>query len=142
MSEHVLSNAKLVFEKEQFKGSIKFNNGIITAIDKGTQTSKKSIDCNGDFVCPGLIELHTDNLERHMEPRPGVTWPLDAALLSHDSELASVGITTVYDALRVGSIISETKKATQNMQKKIVKLFLEMLKFNFFKSKSLYTFKS
>lgn len=40
MSEHVLSNAKLVFEKEQFKGSIKFNNGIITAIDKGTQTSK------------------------------------------------------------------------------------------------------
>lgn len=131
MSEHVLSNAKLVFEKEQFKGSIKFNNGIITAIDKGTQTSKKSIDCNGDFVCPGLIELHTDNLERHMEPRPGVTWPLDAALLSHDSELASVGITTVYDALRVGSIISETKKSYPKYAKKIVKLFLEMLKFNF-----------
>ena len=52
---------------------------------------------------PGLVELHTRTiLERHIEPRPGVDWPHLAALLAHERELASTGITTVFDALRVG----------------------------------------
>jgi len=60
-------------------------------------------------VMPGLIELHTDNLERHIEPRPRVNWPHQAAIIAHDAELASVGITTVFDALRVGSVTSNAK---------------------------------
>ena len=52
------------------------------------------------------MELHTDNLERHIEPRPSVDWPHLSAILAHDGELASTGITTVFDALRVGSILS------------------------------------
>lgn len=63
-----------------------------------------AINCNGDFVMPGLVELHTDNLERHIEPRPKVDWPHLSALIAHDAELCSTGITTVFDALRVGSI--------------------------------------
>jgi alpha-D-ribose 1-methylphosphonate 5-triphosphate diphosphatase len=58
---------------------------------------------------PGLIELHTDNLERHIEPRPKVHFPHVGAILAHDGELASTGITTVFDALRVGSIVSKDK---------------------------------
>lgn len=58
---------------------------------------------------PGLIELHTDNLERHIEPRPKVNWPHASAIVAHDGELASVGITTVFDALRVGSVTSNAK---------------------------------
>jgi len=61
-------------------------------------------------VMPGLIELHTDNLERHIQPRPGVHWPHEAAILAHDAELASVGITTVFDAMRVGSVPSGVGK--------------------------------
>ncbi len=68
-----------------------------------------AVDCDGDLVMPGLIELHTDNLERHIEPRPKVGWPHAAAIIAHDAELASVGITTVFDALRVGSVVSNTK---------------------------------
>ena len=60
----------------------------------------------GDYVLPGLVELHTDNLERHIEPRPEVDWPHLPALVAHDAELASTGITTVFDALRTGSIHS------------------------------------
>ena len=63
----------------------------------------------GTFLCPGLIELHTDNLERHLTPRPGVKWPRRNAILAHDAELASTGITTVFDALRIGSIVSDKK---------------------------------
>lgn len=64
------------------------------------------MDCGGDLVLPGLVELHTDNVERHIEPRPEVDWPHLPALLAHDAELASTGITTVFDAMRVGSIHS------------------------------------
>jgi alpha-D-ribose 1-methylphosphonate 5-triphosphate diphosphatase len=38
-----------------------------------------------------------------------VAWPRDAAILAHDGELASAGITTVFDALRVGSIPSDKR---------------------------------
>ena len=58
---------------------------------------------------PGLVELHTDNVERHIEPRPDVDWPHLPALIAHDAELASTGITTVFDAMRVGSIHSAGK---------------------------------
>ncbi|MEM0943106.1 MAG: alpha-D-ribose 1-methylphosphonate 5-triphosphate diphosphatase, partial [Pseudomonadota bacterium] len=61
----------------------------------------------GDLLSPGLVELHTDNLERHMRPRPAVFWPHTAAIVAHDAELASCGITTVYDALRVGSVTGD-----------------------------------
>ena len=65
-----------------------------------------ALDCERDLVLPGLVELHTDNVERHIEPRPEVDWPHLPALLAHDAELASTGITTVFDAMRVGSIHS------------------------------------
>ncbi|MEZ5751750.1 MAG: alpha-D-ribose 1-methylphosphonate 5-triphosphate diphosphatase [Paracoccaceae bacterium] len=88
------------------RGSIVFADGVIRAIDDGASVAAGAIDCDGDLVKPGLIELHTDNLERHIQPRPGVDWPHAPAIIAHDAELAGVGITTVFDALRVGSLIS------------------------------------
>lgn len=76
----------------------------IAAITEGDTVPVGALDCNGDFVVPGLVELHTDNLERHLEPRPKVKLPHVPAILAHDGELASAGITTVFDALRAGSI--------------------------------------
>jgi alpha-D-ribose 1-methylphosphonate 5-triphosphate diphosphatase len=90
-------------------GAITFEGGHITAIDQGKTVPAGALDCGGDLVMPGLIELHTDNLERHIEPRPRVNWPHASAIIAHDGELASTGITTVYDALRVGSVVSNTK---------------------------------
>ena len=37
---------------------------------------------------PGLVELHTDNLEKHFAPRPGVQWPILAAVMAHDAQIA------------------------------------------------------
>src|SRR3546814_1485337 len=53
---------------------------------------------------PGLIELHTDNLEKYMNPRPGVDWPSESAVLAHDAQIVSAGITTVFDALAIGEV--------------------------------------
>ena len=99
----ILANAQLVLPGEVVTGALTLEGGKIAAIDTGS-TVGEGIDCGGDYLAPGLIELHTDNLERHIQPRPKVDWPHAAAILAHDGELASTGITTVFDAMRVGSI--------------------------------------
>ncbi|MGG7645551.1 alpha-D-ribose 1-methylphosphonate 5-triphosphate diphosphatase [Rhodovulum sp. YNF3179] len=109
MTETVLANARLVLPGEVVTGSLRIAGGDIAAIDTGMAVPAGALDCEGDYLAPGLIELHTDNLERHMQPRPGVKWPQKAAVIAHDAELASVGITTVFDALRVGSILSNDR---------------------------------
>ncbi len=101
-----LANARLVLSDSVLPGAITIEDGVITEITEGDHIPTGAIDCKGDLVLPGLVELHTDNLERHIEPRPEVDWPHLPALLAHDGELASTGITTVFDALRVGSIHS------------------------------------
>jgi len=104
-----LANAQLILADQVVNGSITIEKGVITDIVEGGQVPSGAVDCGGDFVLPGLVELHTDNVERHMEPRPEVDWPHLPALLAHDAELASTGITTVFDAMRVGSIHSGKK---------------------------------
>lgn len=101
-----LANAQLVLLDRVVTGAITIENGLITEIAEGDHVPKGAVDCAGDLVLPGLVELHTDNVERHIEPRPEVDWPHLPALLAHDAELASTGITTVFDAMRVGSIHS------------------------------------
>lgn len=109
MTETILANATLVLPDDVIHGAIRVADGHITAIDQGGAVPAGAIDCEGDLVMPGLIELHTDNLERHIQPRPRVDWPHASAIIAHDAELSSVGITTVFDALRVGSVPSRKK---------------------------------
>jgi alpha-D-ribose 1-methylphosphonate 5-triphosphate diphosphatase len=109
MTETILANAVLVLPNETVRGSVRIAGGVIADIAEGRAVPPGAIDGEGDLVLPGLVELHTDNLERHIEPRPRVTWPHMSAILAHDGELASVGITTVFDALRVGSVVSNRK---------------------------------
>lgn len=99
-----LANAQLVLPDRVLKGAVTIEKGMICSICEGGHVPKGAVDCTGDLVLPGLVELHTDNVERHIEPRPTVDWPHLPALIAHDAELASTGITTVFDAMRVGSI--------------------------------------
>jgi alpha-D-ribose 1-methylphosphonate 5-triphosphate diphosphatase len=99
----VLANAHIVTSQEIVLGSLAIDGGRIAAIDSDSTRCAGSIDCEGDFVIPGLIDVHTDNLELHFFPRPGVHWPnAMAGLLSHDSEMLGAGVTTVLDALSLG----------------------------------------
>lgn len=109
MTDIILANATLVLPNETLRGQMRIADGLIVDIAASTDIPAGAIDLAGDLLMPGLIELHTDNLERHIEPRPKVNWPHTAAIIAHDAELASVGITTVFDALRVGSVVSKGK---------------------------------
>jgi len=102
--EVILTNAQVVTPDEVIDGTVVVRGGEIVAIDAGPSRAPEAIDLGGHYLLPGLIELHTDNLEKHVAPRPGVRWPIRSAVLAHDSVIACAGITTVYDALTVGEI--------------------------------------
>lgn len=102
--ELILANATLVLPGEICRGSVQIKEGKISSLAEGAGVPAGAVDCEGDYVSPGLVELHTDNLERHIQPRPKVDWPQASAIMAHDAELAGTGITTVFDAMRVGSI--------------------------------------
>jgi len=104
MTDTILTNAQTVLAQEVVHGTVTVTEGRIARADQGGTAVAGAIDLGGDMLIPGLIELHTDNLQRHIQPRPRVDWPHAAAILAHDGELASTGITTVFDAMRVGSI--------------------------------------
>ncbi|KPA20599.1 Alpha-D-ribose 1-methylphosphonate 5-triphosphate diphosphatase [Shimia sp. SK013] len=124
--EMILANATLVLPNETVTGSIVVRDGVIVEMDQGAAVPRGAQDCEGDYVAPGLVELHTDNLERHMRPRPKVDWPHQAAIVAHDAELASVGITTVFDALRVGSILSDPSKKYGKYARSVASEILSM----------------
>lgn len=102
-SELILTNARVVTRDAVFDGTVRVADGRIAAVERGRSRVAGALDCEGDLLIPGLVELHTDNLERHVAPRPGVVWPSLPALAAHDAQLAAAGITTVLDALAVGA---------------------------------------
>ncbi len=124
--ETVLANARIVLADEVVIGSVRIQDGVIADIDTGLSVPQGAMDLDGDYLSPGLIELHTDNLERHITPRPKVEWPHRAAILAHDRELAGCGITTVFDAIRVGSIVSDTNKRYGKYARQMADEILEM----------------
>ena len=99
--ETVFSNARIVLDTEVLPGSVLIRDGVITDIAGGRSLTGEDLD--GDHLLPGLVELHTDHLEYHFSPRPGVQWDPLPAVLASDAQLAAAGATTVLDAVRVGS---------------------------------------
>ena len=100
MSQTILSNARIVLADRVIHGHVVLEDGLIAEIGEGATALGE--DVGGETLIPGLVELHTDHIEGHYLPRPKVRWNKLAAIQAHDAQIASSGITTVFDALRVG----------------------------------------
>src|ERR1700685_2882603 len=100
-TDTVGGNAKIVLADRVIeRGWIALANGCIAEFGEGEAPAGHE-DAGGELIMPGLIELHTDHLEAHYVPRPKVFWDPVAAVVSYDGQLATSGITTVLDSLRV-----------------------------------------
>src|SRR5437763_3234325 len=100
-SETVIGNARIVLADRVIeRGWIAFADGRVAGYGESNAPAG-SADAGGDLFMPGLVELHTDHLEAHYVPRPKVYWDPIAAVVSYDGQLATCGITTVLDSLRV-----------------------------------------
>jgi alpha-D-ribose 1-methylphosphonate 5-triphosphate diphosphatase len=116
MIEHILTNARLVTAESVLdRATLIFSGEGITAVTPERSNALSAIDLDGDYVFPGFVELHTDNLEKHFSPRPGVQWPALDAVLAHDAQIAASGVTTVLDALAVGDIGGDQAGIGQDM---------------------------
>jgi alpha-D-ribose 1-methylphosphonate 5-triphosphate diphosphatase len=109
MNEQVYTNYRLQLPHKEVLGTLVVRDGLIADIQPGVVTH--GLNGQGDYLMPGLIELHTDNLERCVSPRPGIRWPLEAAVY-HDRDLASAGVTTVCDAIAIGDIAVGSPRLT------------------------------
>lgn len=97
--EKVITNARIITGSEVFSGSLRLQDGQITDIDRVPARTADAIDFEGDFLLPGMVDVHTDHLEKHTMPRGGVHWnPVNAAIV-YDAVLVAGGTTTVFDSL-------------------------------------------
>ena len=104
MKQRIIRNARIITPDEEFTGSVTFDNGLIQSIDRGNTAVVGAEDWAGDWLMPGMVELHTDNLEKHLSPRPGVLWNAHSAMTVHDAQCAAAGITTVLDSVVIGDL--------------------------------------
>ncbi len=104
----VFDNATIVTADRAFVGHVVAEGGRITEIGEG-RGPRGGLDCEGDYLLPGLVELHTDHLEAHYMPRPRVVWHAGSAVVAYDAQIAAAGITTVFDSFRVGVDADEEK---------------------------------
>ncbi|HHT2831708.1 alpha-D-ribose 1-methylphosphonate 5-triphosphate diphosphatase [Klebsiella aerogenes] len=100
----IINNVKLVLEDETIDGSLEVQEGRIYAFAESQSRLPGALDGEGGWLLPGLIELHTDNLDKFFTPRPKVDWPAHSAMSSHDALMVASGITTVLDAVAVGDV--------------------------------------
>ncbi|WP_375408288.1 alpha-D-ribose 1-methylphosphonate 5-triphosphate diphosphatase [uncultured Methylobacterium sp.] len=98
----IIENASLVLPDRVETGWLAVVDGRIAEIGEG-RAPERGLDLSGDHLIPGLVELHTDHLESHYAPRPGVRWHPLGAVLAYDAQIAASGITTVFDSLRAGT---------------------------------------
>jgi alpha-D-ribose 1-methylphosphonate 5-triphosphate diphosphatase len=113
MSEAVFTNLTLVLADTVVAGSLAASGGRITGIDSAPSRAAAAIDLHGDLLIPGIIDLHTDNLERQVQPRINARWPSRSAMIAHDAQCAGAGVTTVFDSFCVGDLgFEEDRKRT------------------------------
>jgi alpha-D-ribose 1-methylphosphonate 5-triphosphate diphosphatase len=104
MTQTILTNAVLVLPREIVHGTIVLQDDAIAEIQPGRSDAPGAIDLDGDTVIPGVVDVHTDNLERQVQPRSMARWPSRSAMVAHDAQCAAAGVTTVLDALCLGDL--------------------------------------
>jgi alpha-D-ribose 1-methylphosphonate 5-triphosphate diphosphatase len=102
--ETILTNARIVLPAEILPGTVVIRDGKIADIQPGRSQSPAARDLEGDHLIPGIVDVHTDNLERQVQPRANARWPSRSAMVAHDAQTAAAGVTTVLDALCLGDL--------------------------------------
>ncbi len=116
MKQRIIRNARIVTASEEFTGCMVIEAGLIRSIERGDTSVSGAEDWAGDWLLPGLVELHTDNLEKHLVPRPGVLWNAHSATVMHDALCAAAGIVTVLDSIVIGDMDQGgTRSQTQHV---------------------------
>lgn len=121
MTTQAIHNARIVTAEAIIEGSLFIDNGVIVDLIEGIH-DKQGIDCDGDYVIPGIIDIHTDNLERHFFPRPNIDWDPVSAVIAHDGVCVASGVTTVFDSFSLGPGDKSEARGLTNLRRLVAGL--------------------
>ena len=99
----ILTNARLVLPNEVVRGTIVVRAGLIVEVDHALSRAPGVLDLDGDFLIPGLVDLHTDNLEQHYRRARASSGTRSRRRSRTTPRCAGSGITTVFDSLVLGA---------------------------------------
>jgi alpha-D-ribose 1-methylphosphonate 5-triphosphate diphosphatase len=99
--DFIIEHASLVCPEGVIEdGTLAVDNGFITEIGTGRVSGERNrIDAKGMLLLPGFIDIHSDAIEKEIEPRPRAYFPFDIAIAELDKKIAASGITTMYHSL-------------------------------------------
>jgi len=100
----ILTNAILVLPDATLHGTMVIRGDTITDVQPHRSSAQPARDMDGDYLIAGIVDTHTDNLERQVLPRSLARWPSRSAMVAHDAQCAAAGVTTVFDALCLGDL--------------------------------------
>ncbi|KLU60259.1 alpha-D-ribose 1-methylphosphonate 5-triphosphate diphosphatase [Peptococcaceae bacterium CEB3] len=97
----LITNGKLVMPDRIIPaGEVYIEEGVIRYAGKQGDhhgpVAQRRIDAEGAYIMPGLIDMHSDAIEKEIEPRPGAFLPVDLAFRELEKKVAGQGITTMY----------------------------------------------
>ena len=102
--ETILTNAILVLPDGMLLGTVVLRGAVIADLQAGRVAFGGCDRCRRRHLIPGVVDVHTDNLERQVQPRSLARWPSRSAMVAHDAQCAAAGVTTVLDALCLGDL--------------------------------------
>lgn len=92
-----IKNGKIVTPTEVIEGkSLLIEGGVIVDICKFDGVADKVINARGRYVMPGFIDVHSDKVEKIVNPRPTAVFDFELSLKEVEKELLQQGITTMF----------------------------------------------
>ncbi|GAA0927269.1 alpha-D-ribose 1-methylphosphonate 5-triphosphate diphosphatase [Pseudonocardia zijingensis] len=96
-ADYVLGHVRAVLPDRVLDDArVAVRDGRIAEVGPHPAGAGADVDGGGAFCLPGLVDVHSDGLERERVPRPGAEVPWRFALLSFEGKLRAAGITTVF----------------------------------------------
>jgi alpha-D-ribose 1-methylphosphonate 5-triphosphate diphosphatase len=92
-------NGRVVTPEAVLDGGVRVEGDRIVAVGDVDADADTVIDADGQYVLPGLVDLHGDDIEGHLHPRSGVQMSTPMALASADRATIAAGITTKFHAI-------------------------------------------
>lgn len=97
----ILNGNLILPDKVQHGGHLVIEDDEITGIYRDGlrpefQENDEIIDASGLYVMPGMIDIHSDAIEKEIQPRPGALFPVEMCFRELERKLAVAGITSMY----------------------------------------------